>query len=123
MEKISDENTVALYSHLGDYPNRSYYHIDSVSLIPSALSISDNSLDNLVTIYPNPTHNEINIEIKNNNLIKSIKLYNILGEVIIERNIDDYQLNINMSEFSSGIYLLEIIDSHSNRVVKRINKL
>jgi OOP family OmpA-OmpF porin len=120
---FSDEETEILYVGGGDVSNRTHYYFDSVSLTPRSLSNNENRFENRLNIYPNPINENINIEIIDNQTIINIKLYTILGELVLERNMDDQHIKIDISELSTGIYLLEITDLQSNHVVKRISKV
>lgn len=71
--------------------------------------------ESLVSIYPNPTNNIVNI---NANEINSITIYNTLGEIIFSENkINTNELQINTSQWSKGIYSIQV-----NTKVKLINK-
>jgi hypothetical protein len=65
-------------------------------------------IDNLsISIYPNPTSNQFTI--KSNNAIRSIRILNLLGELIIAPiNVNNNYYSIDISKESSGIYLVEI---------------
>ena len=65
-------------------------------------------------IYPNPTQDIVNIVGKE----FSIKVYNITGELIIE---DDNPTIIDLSNYSSGIYTIQIL-SNNNIIIKKIIK-
>ncbi len=120
---FSDEDTIAVDVPEGYMDLWSYYYIDAVSLIAVILGTNDNALENQLSIYPNPTNYQINIELVNNHSSVTIKLYTILGELIYKKSITNQLLKIDMSDLSRGIYLLELTDSQSNHVVKRISKL
>ena len=66
--------------------------------------------NNLLSIYPNPTSGEINVSFYNYNQ-SNLKIINLLGEVIYRQNFSEYGnqlLTIDLSEFSNGIYILEL---------------
>lgn len=84
-------------------------------IIDTSTGINDIAFENL-NIYPNPTNGIVNLEIKEN--LSSIKLFDLTGKVIKEFNATSRQLNI--SEFTSGIYFLEIANTESTSVVKII---
>jgi hypothetical protein len=65
-------------------------------------------IDNLaISIYPNPTSNQFTI--KSNNTVKSIRILNLLGELInAPININNNYYSIDISNECSGIYLVEI---------------
>jgi len=62
--------------------------------------------DSNIELYPNPVSDIIYIQAPNK--IKNIKLYNYLGEIVMDHdlNIDKYQ--INSKEFESGFYIIKI---------------
>jgi hypothetical protein len=77
---------------------------------------------NLISsVYPNPTSGIIKINIANNNWIK-ISIRNMEGNVLMERiasNINE--LEIDMTRFSSGMYMVEAMDIVTNQ--KSFHKL
>lgn len=74
----------------------------------SSLSTEDFSA-NTFSVYPNPSKNIINI--KGNTTINNIKLYNMLGELVLHKkgNVD----TIHVSKFNRGIYILKIQSDNS----------
>jgi len=72
---------------------------------------------NETTIYPNPAENFVHIKRKNKQ-IKNIKLYNSLGKLVYSHNkINALDFSFNISDLSSGIYILNINDSINQRLV------
>lgn len=71
----------------------------------------DKLFTNQLSIYPNPVKNNLKIEIHNNQIIKKISVYNILGEKIIQTT----KLNVNTNSLTQGLYLVKI-ESIDNRV-------
>lgn len=85
----------------------------------AALSLVENSLKTNLHIYPNPTSEKIQIDISNDINVVSIELYNVLGVRIM--NFESLQNELNLKEFSSGVYILKII-SDSGTISKKIVK-
>ena len=82
-----------------------------------------NSDANSVKIFPNPTLNEFNIEMKNtpiNNYFLTI--YNVLGEKIISQKLIERFTTINVSELQCGVYNIEIGNNFSNNHKKLIRQ-
>ena len=54
----------------------------------------------------------------------SIRVLNIVGEVIYEESLEEfvgeYTKQISLSDYSNGIYLLEIIDNNQSNIRKII---
>ena len=117
-----------------DYGNT--WAADSFNLPSNALIISDStifvgtegfgvwrrSLSNVITgineikkeeniyLYPNPTNGKVTITSKS--ILKSIKVFNILGEVVYSSTPDNSQstIEINLPYFSKGIYFIKVDD-------------
>jgi hypothetical protein len=58
------------------------------------------------SIYPNPSQNVVNIESKNNLIIESIKIVDLSGKLIIEKNQNTNQVDIE--NLSNGMYIVEV---------------
>ena len=87
--------------------------------ISATNGVNDLIKDNLM-IYPNPTKDKINIEIDGSDKINSIKIYNLIGEKVLEisdLNTAIYTVDLNM--YPKGIYILQI-DNSQNTVVRKI---
>ena len=76
------------------------------------LSVNQTLLnESKIILYPNPTKNEINLDIDETirNEIKKISIYNLLGELVFSA--DKYLQTIPLSNISSGMYLVKISTS------------
>lgn len=67
---------------------------------------------NEVTIMPNPTDGEVNIELENESNF-TLELYNLIGEKVAQFH---NQKTIDVSHLTAGIYMLKVIDHESNTV-------
>ena len=66
-------------------------------------------IDSGVSIFPNPTTNALNIKTSDKNLPDAYVVYNMLGQVIINRTIsNNADLSINTSALSNGMYFIKI---------------
>jgi Peptide-N-glycosidase F, C terminal/Peptide-N-glycosidase F, N terminal/Secretion system C-terminal sorting domain len=70
--------------------------------------------------YPNPTKN--NISINANSIINSIELYDIQGRILITKMVDDTQMNIDLSNYSNGIYLLKVNSDKGEKTIKIVKE-
>ncbi|SNB11179.1 hypothetical protein JIP0899_2180003 [Flavobacterium psychrophilum] len=59
-------------------------------------------------MYPNPATNEITISSPASNIGYSIKLYNNLGQLVLEKNIDNQSQKISLQTLNSGVYFYNI---------------
>ncbi len=84
----------------------------------STLSVSHESI-NYFDIYPNPTYNIVNIKNIQNVDVKSISLFDVLGNKIVVRIGSDN--TISLKNLSEGIYFIKI-KFNKKVIIKRIIK-
>ena len=60
-------------------------------------------------IYPNPASSNIRIEAQN--AIESVKVYNIMGALVETISANDNNVNVNLSQYSNGVYFFNIRQS------------
>ena len=63
----------------------------------------------------------MNVDVSSQEKIKEVKLLNMAGQEILKRAVDNIEekLRIDVSEVSSGVYLLQILSDKTN-VIKLI---
>jgi len=64
------------------------------------------SIENHISIYPNPTQNILHIEVKNNQEIEQIKIYNLSGLELM--NVEENKQLLNLESLSTGVYFINI---------------
>jgi photosystem II stability/assembly factor-like uncharacterized protein len=68
-------------------------------------------------IYPNPTANYINIQVESNFMFPlHFKLNNILGEKLIDNRLYSISNSIDLSNYSKGVYLYQLLNSQNDTV-------
>ena len=90
-------------SESGDFKNR-FEIVFSVE----NLSIKENTIAG-IKVYPNPTTGILNV--KSDVTIKSLELYNSLGQLVLSKTDVDF---INISSVSEGVYFLKAMDLNGN---------
>ncbi|MFC2096608.1 T9SS type A sorting domain-containing protein, partial [Bacteroidota bacterium] len=87
-------------------------------------SIGINKLDrNSINIYPNPTNNKVTVEINQTQLIKSIDIYNLVGEKVLNiSGLNDIKYTIELSSLPKGMYIVKVNDQESSFVRRIILK-
>jgi len=74
----------------------------------STTTINQFITSNSISVYPNPTESSLLIE-SHGEHIKSIKVFNILGELVLSKEITDSNLlTINISHLKTDIYYMQI---------------
>ena len=85
-----------------------YYYIDDVSVVDctSGAGVNENKKDDGLEVYPNPSQGTF--EIKSENKIKSIVVFNVLGEKIYTEELKDVIIaTINLTAMP-GVYFVEV---------------
>ena len=82
-------------------------------------NIDEMLVSDKITIYPNPTKSILNIEFAEEN--NYIEIYDNIGKKICSLQTNDKSVNINMSEYPSGLYLV-VIKNDKGNCFKRIVK-
>jgi len=74
-------------------------------------SVSDIIGEQKITIYPNPTKGLFQIAIKtlDSNQKNYFLLYSISGTKLQQKNISDSYMDIDISNYPKGVYLLDVI--------------
>jgi len=70
-----------------------------------ASGIADNVIEGF-SMYPNPVNNLLNL--KSNNTINSISIYNMLGQEVLSKTTNDTQLQIDLSNYNTGSYIIKV---------------
>ncbi len=73
---------------------------------------------NEITLYPNPVSNELFIEAGEKTGL-SIKLYNMMGSLVLDQNIDGNQ-SINTGKLASGIYTYKIYQNNNEQKIGKL---
>lgn len=84
----------------------------------STLSVNEELLSH-IKLYPNPTNNNLFLDISNDAFIEKLVLYNANGKEIKSFRFSN---NIDLSQVSSGLYLLKMISDKGvffKKIIKR----
>lgn len=92
-------NLVALYGYTNCEVNPAGY---------CDLGIADNVIENSVSIYPNPANEILNIKSVSNLQIKSVSIYNTLGQSVLEILDSRNFQTLDVSKLSSGTYIIKL---------------
>ena len=85
-----------------------------------SVGINELSVNNQISIYPNPTTSILNIVDENNQLQNAtIEIKNYLGQSILSVSFSN---QIDISDLSSGMYFLTVRDKQSRRTAKIVKE-
>ena len=81
---------------------------DPVVTTVALLANSDFVFENYFKIYPNPTYNTLNIEAKTTIGVKSISIYNTLGQLVLVIPNAQQTKSVDVSSLETGNYFIKI---------------
>ena len=70
-----------------------------------------------VKIYPNPAHDKVFIEAEG---IMRVKLYDLLGQCLVEKEGDDDKMEIGLKDLAPAVYVIEIL-TERGRAFRKLN--
>ena len=94
-------------------PNRGAYQ-------GSGILTTDTWAINSLKIYPNPAEDSINIS--NATIIDSVKIFNLLGQCLIETHPNSITTTVNINQLTSATYFIQIESEGKRGVVKIVKK-
>jgi hypothetical protein len=109
--------------HLTPTPVDTHFNTIVMDWVATGLGVDDNVSPNTkVVIYPNPTIGIFNIDFKNE--IKNIRVSNMLGQVVYDEKVAvsaaGTSKNIDLSQYGSGIYIINVSNNEGTSNYKVI---
>ena len=86
--------------------------------LDNVLRIEDALPDLKISIYPNPANESVTIEVPENKA-EIIIITNTMGQTVYRKNVTKTSLTIDLSEFSNGIYIVDICTGNQ-RIAKKL---
>ncbi len=93
----------------------------ALSNLNLSTSISDFDVKNAISIFPNPTTNQINVKVDYNIIGAAYTLYSNLGIAVFSGTINNENTLIEMKNLPGGIYMLSVGNS-SKQIFKVIKQ-
>ncbi len=78
-----------------------------------------------INVYPNPTNGIVKIDWEAlNQKPNAVQIFDITGKLIVTKNIEanDLSAELNISEYTNGLYLVKVISKDGDTVVKKVFK-
>lgn len=99
--RAADNTLLASGGDFGDVSSNNFFN-------GNLLGINELSKDD-VSVYPNPSTTELNVNMNNGTLPESIIIYNALGQQLLQRKVNSQSdLKVNTTDFDAGLYILKI---------------
>jgi len=88
----------------------------------NGLSVKEESVNNdLLLIFPNPTSDNITFENKFNEIVE-VTIFDISGKSVGSYQLHPSQNSINISNLTSGIYFVQILNNQTRQISKFVKK-
>ena len=71
-------------------------------------------------VFPNPVTTSLNIQIPTSTEPTNLKIYNVLGKLVLEKNITKSQTKLDVSSMASGIYMMSFKSNTGSKTFKLI---
>ena len=108
-------NTTITFNHLvTDGTSSDNYSFDII-VIREDVGIRDNDGKNgvaIITIFPNPAHSSVNVELGDDVRATDIRIFNAFGQLISTTNVNSSVTNIDVSQLPNGIYFIQILNGN-----------
>lgn len=100
-------------------PQKGYGVPDFSLALQNALSVSQPQKDGFI-VWPNPVTNTINVKFPEQASSATLEVYNSLGQIVMTKNLDLEQPNVDCSSLSSGIYVYSVSTANGKQTGKFI---
>ena len=115
---IGQSIRLRFHGHNDGYNVLTYsWYVDDVKIM--AIDTIPDAVDETAlkaSIYPNPVDQLMTIQ--SANVIQQVCIYNILGIKVKELHINDNETVMNLSELHSGVYVVELLFDHQQKMIK-----
>lgn len=94
---------------------------DALSLIQQ-LNVESQQLEKLFAVYPNPVKDDLHISFPKNISKARVSVYNVIGNKLLETEIGSDSNILNLSNLTSGVYLVSITAENKTSSFKIIKQ-
>lgn len=123
----NDENTVIIHDatianiyYQSFYQN--FYSLGGTLSPCTVTDINENAqAENAINIFPNPAFDKITVK-NNSDELQKLSIYNISGQLMVQKKISSPEMSIDVSALSAGIYVIKISGSANSFVTKMIKE-
>jgi len=69
----------------------------------------DKNDENNFSLFPNPATNNISVVSKNHEIIKTVKVFSVSGQLVYEEQVNFIATTINTTNFKAGYYIVQVL--------------
>lgn len=77
--------------------------------------------ENVMRIYPNPAHSEINLRFSRSTEMTDLKIFDATGKMVMTQKINGEMSHLDISFLKSGIYLVEAAAANGEKIHERFS--
>ena len=89
--------------------------VGSAVLVTEGTNVSEMTAND-INVYPNPAKDFVKIHTNNN--ISSVKVYNCLGMMVEEIEVNANEVELNTSDYNTGVYFINVETEDGNSIKK-----
>lgn len=110
-------------SRLKDWLDPTNTDVTTLDLLPNPLSIDEQTLEEVVSIYPNPTKDIINIRVSNTSENLNYEIINALGQRVKSGKLDSSDTTaLSVADISAGLYFVKLSSGTATMIQKIIKE-
>ncbi len=87
--------------------------------LDTIVNVLDPTKEKQLFVSPNPSSTILRIQLEKEQ-INTIRLYTITGKLIVSQTIENDNTLLEVTQYNSGLYLLEVLSKSGNRYVERV---
>lgn len=127
-----NSNALTTYKYLHTNPNEvNYYRLKQVdnnlsfeysSIVKVDFNTADAELPEAVSMYPIPAINDVTLALTNKHEIAAISIYNLDGKLIHTRTTQSAVVKLDLANYASGVYLIQLEDEFGEIITHKFTK-
>jgi len=121
---VNNPNLICIEVDNVSWSTMNWVYIDSIASFsmncgnPCSVGLDGPSLENLLSIYPNPSNGSFTIDLKDLENA-NIEIYSIFGQRILKKPLTQYSTKFNLSKYSKGVYFIKV-ETNNKTIVRKI---
>jgi len=100
-----------------------YAVVDDLELVyDTPTSVDDEFTKKDIIAFPNPTNGLVNLKIREIGVDANIQLFDVVGNKLLEKPAESDVEQIDLKNFSSGVYFLHITQDMKKKTIKIVKQ-